>query len=180
MLSDEEVVKNSDLVNSLNTRGFTLGNRGIEINREVLLSNYTEETTAKAWGVLCQFIIKNYNLGKGTYIKGFGTFTFDNYKVNLEGTTNQYVRDQKLRSPVFIVSPEFNENLKPGQYTKNGVIYYTQKQNNSVNHVKANYAEMSYAISMSKDECSNIINHLIKHISDSIRNGSFKNKNFLE
>ena len=176
MLSDEEVVKNSDLVNSLNTRGFTLGNRGIEINREVLLSNYTEEATAKAWGVLCQFIIKNYNLGKGTYIKGFGTFTFDNYKVNLEGTTNQYVRDQKLRSPVFIVSPEFNENLKPGQYTKNGVIYYTQKQNNSVNHVKANYAEMSYAISMSKDECSNIINHLIKHISDSIRNGSFKNK----
>ena len=47
MLSDEEVVKNSDLVNSLNTRGFTLGNRGIEINREVLLSNYTEEATAK-------------------------------------------------------------------------------------------------------------------------------------
>ena len=176
MLSDKEIVKNADLVNSLNTRGFTLGNRGVEINREVLLSNYTEEALAKAWGVLCQFIAKNYNLGKGTYIKGFGTFTFDNYEVNLEGTTNQYFRDKKLRSPVFIVSPEFNENIKPGQYTKNGVIYYTQKQNNSVNHVKANYAEMSYGISMSKEECFNIISHLIKHLSESIRMGNFKNK----
>ena len=48
MLSDKEIVKNADLVNSLNTRGFTLGNRGVEINREVLLSNYTEEALAKA------------------------------------------------------------------------------------------------------------------------------------
>ena len=175
MLQDH-TIKDADLVNSVNSRGFTMSNRGQEINREVLLTNYTDEAIQTTWSVLCQYVAKNYNLGKGTIIKGFGTFTFDNAKVNLEGTTNQYIRDQRARQPVFIVSPEFSDYVKPGQYTKNGVIYYTQKLNNSVNHVKVNYAEIAYGNSISKDEAENIIKHLVKFIADSIKNGTFKNK----
>ena len=176
MITNDVVIKNASLTNSLNMTGLKMANCAIEINREVLLSNYTPEILSTTWSVLCQFIAKNYHQGKGTYIKGFGTFTFDNYKVDLEGTTNQFIRDKKLRSPVFIVSSEFNENIKPGHYTENGIIYYNQKQNNSVNHVKLNFSEISYAISISKEETSTIINHLINHLSESIRMNNFKNK----
>ena len=170
------IVNDASLTNSLNLTGYTMANNALEINREVLLSNYTPEIINNAWSALCQFIAKNYHNGKGTVIKGFGTFTYDNYTVNLEGTTNQFIRDTKQRSPVFIVSPEFNDTIKPGKHTSNGIVYYTQQQNHTVNHVKVNYTEISYAISVSKDECTNIIKHLLHHISESIRMKNFKRK----
>ncbi|MCQ2816250.1 MAG: HU domain-containing protein [archaeon] len=167
----------SDLMNSINSRGFSLGNKGMTLNREVMITNYKTETINQVWNVLCQQIQKNYCLGKGTLIKPFGTFTFDNYEVDLSGTTNEYQRDKKLRSPVFIVSSEFSDYVRPGQYNKTGgIIYYRQKLNNTVNHVKVNYAEIGYAINLSRDECENIIKYLLRHISDSIIDGSFKNK----
>ena len=170
------IINDASLTNSLNLTGYTMANNALEINREVLLSNYTPEIINNAWSALCQFIAKNYHNGKGTVIKGFGTFTYDNYTVNLEGTTNQFIRDTKPRSPVFIVSPEFNDTIKPGKHTSNGIVYYTQQQNHTVNHVKVNYTEISYAISVSKDECANIIKHLLHHISESIRMKNFKRK----
>ena len=174
--NDNIIIKDASLTNSLNLTGYTMANNALEINREVLLSNYTPEILNNAWSALCQFIAKNYHNGKGTVIKGFGTFTYDNYSVNLEGTTNPFTRDTKTRSPVFIVSTEFNDTIKPGKYTSNGVVYYTQHQNNNVSHIKVNFTEISYAISISKEECANIIKHLLHHISESIRMKNFKRK----
>jgi hypothetical protein len=65
-------------------------------------------------------------------------FTFTANEVNLEGTTNQFQRDHKARKPVFIVSSDFIDRLKPGQSTPQGMVYYNQKQNNSLNHIKIN------------------------------------------
>ena len=74
--------------------------------------------------MLCLYIAQNYESGRGTSIKGFGVFTYTSSEVNLEGTTNQYNRDKKGKKPVFIVSKEFNEYLKPGQYNQS--ITYEQ------------------------------------------------------
>ena len=177
MQTNDRTIKDASLTNSLNQTGFALSNNAIEINRELYLSNYTSEALDTVWSVLCQFIRKNYEQGKGTYIKGFGTFTFSNRAVDFSGATNPYTRDKKHRTPVFIVSSEFNAAVKPGQHTQCGVTYYTQKQSNSVNHVKLNFAEMSYAISVSKEECANITKHLLHHISESIRMNNFQHKN---
>ena len=147
------------------------------LKREDILKSFTPEILNKAWNCLCEFIAQNYESGKGTVIKGFGTFTFISSEVNLEGTTNQYQRDKKSKKPVFIVSKEFNEYLKPGQYNNStGLIYYTQKLNNSLSHVRINYAEIAYAMGVSKEECYMIIQNQILYLSDEIRKGSFKNK----
>ena len=176
MLTNDITIKDASLTNSLNRTGFTLSNNAIEINRELYLSNYTSDALDTVWSVLCEFIRKNYEQGKGTYIKGFGTFTFSNHVVDFSGATNPYTRDKKHRTPVFIVSSEFNAPVKPGQHTKYGVTYYTQKQSNSINHVKLSFAELSYAISTSKEECANITKHLLNHISEAIRMNNFQHK----
>ena len=148
-----------------------------QLNRENILKSFPESTLTQAWNSLCQFVAQNYYSGKGTMIKGFGTFTFSNADVSLEGTTNQYARDHRKRTPVFIVSKEFNENLRPGQYNPTGgVIYYNQKLNNSVSHVKFNYAELAYALNITKDECVMILQNEILYMSEAIRRGEFKNK----
>jgi hypothetical protein len=78
-------------------------NNGL-LNREDILKSFSPEVLNKAWNCLCEFIAQNYESGKGTLIKGFGTFTFISSEVNLEGTTNQFQRDKKSKKPVFIVS----------------------------------------------------------------------------
>ena len=151
-------------------------NNGL-LNREDILKSFSPEVLNKAWNCLCEFIAQNYESGKGTLIKGFGTFTFISSEVNLEGTTNQFQRDKKSKKPVFIVSKEFNEYLKPGQYSdSNGLIYYNQKLNNSLSHVRINYAEIAYAMGVSKEECYMIIQNQILYLSDQIRKKQFKNK----
>ena len=100
-----------------------------------------------------------------------------NPEYNLEGTTNQYKRDLKLRRPVFIVSNEFLDFLKPGQFTKRGgLIYYTQKLNNKVNLVKFNFTELAFALNISKEECKNIITTIIKDMADEIISRKFKSR----
>ena len=119
------------LSNTINNIGFGAFNHKGEINHEDILNSYSPKILEDSWIQLSNFIKKNYEAGKGTLIKGFGSFTFSNPEYNLEGTTNQYKRDLKLRRPVFIVSNEFLDFLKPGQFTKRGgLIYYTQKINN--------------------------------------------------
>jgi hypothetical protein len=165
------------LSNTIYGQSMTKINNMSELKREDILNNYSEEVISKCWDAFSKFIAKNYQAGRGTYIPSFGVFTFNNVEVSLEGTTNQFVRDIKSRRPVFIVSSDFVESLKPGMYnSNNGIVYYNQKKNNNISHVKLNYAELSYSLSMNKTEYCTILNNLIKFIGDSIRKGQFKNK----
>ena len=167
----------SKLSNTINNIGFGAFNHKGEINHLDMLNSYSPKILEESWIQLSNFIKKNYEAGKGTLIKGFGTFTFINPEYNLEGTTNQYKRDLKLRRPVFIVSNEFLDFLKPGQFTKRGgLIYYTQKLNNRVNLIKFNFTELAFSLNISKEECQNIITTIIKEMADEIINKKFKSR----
>ena len=165
------------LTNSVNRTAYNSFNKWGGLTFEDILSNYPKETIDKCWKIFAQSIIENYQKGKGTFIKNFGTFTFTNVEYNLEGTTNEYSRDIKRRRPVFIVSNEYIDYIKPGIYTeKSGVIYYTQKINKNVNIVKLNFAKLSFGGNISKEEISTIIYAIIKNMSDKIRRNAFKEK----
>ena len=167
----------SKLSNTINNIGFGAFNHKGEIDHKDILNSYSQKILEESWSQLSNFIKKNYEAGKGTLIKGFGMFTFSNPEYNLEGTTNQYKRDLKLRRPVFIVSNEFLDFLKPGQFTKRGgLIYYTQKLNNKVNLVKFNFSELAFSLNISKEECQNIITTIIKEMADEIINRRFKSR----
>ena len=162
--------KSARLTNSVNALGLRTFNNWGGINYQEILSNYPKDVIDKCWLNLSRCIIENYHSGKGTSIKGFGTFTFTNVEYNLEGTTNQYIRDIKPRYPVFLVSNEFVDYLKPGIFTeKSGLIYYTQKLNNKVPIIKLNLAKISYGANISKEECFTIISSTIKLMADQIR-----------
>lgn len=156
------------ITNKIFNQGLKLFNSSIPLKRLDILKNFPEEKISQAWEVFCKFIAKNYNAGKGTSIPKFGVFTFTASEVNLEGTTNQLQRNQKPRKPVFIVSTDFVERLKPGQSTPNGMVYYNQKQNDSINHIKINYAELAYSINMKKEDYFTLIDNYIKYIGDTI------------
>ena len=165
------------LTNSVNKTAYNSFNKWGGLTFEDILSNYPKETIDKCWTLFSQSIIENYQRGKGTFIKNFGTFTFSNVEYNLEGTTNEYMRDIKRRRPVFIVSGDFIDYVKPGIYTeKSGIIYYTQKINKNVSIVKLNFAKLSYGGNISKEEISTIIYSIIKNMSDQIRRSIFKEK----
>ena len=162
------------LTNSMNSTYLKSFNQWGGVSYADILSNYPQEIIDSCWQNLSRFILENYQSGKGTIIKGFGTFTFTNVEYSLEGTTNQYYRDLKRRNPIFIVSNEFVEYLKPGIYSnKSGLLYYTQKKNNSVPIVKVNYSKISYGINISKEECFTIISNTFKLMGDQIRRGEY-------
>ena len=166
--------KTAKMTNSMNSTYLKTFNQWGGVSYADILSNYPEDMLNACWNNLSRFILENYQAGKGTMIKGFGTFTFTNVEYSLEGTTNQYNRDIKKRKPVFIVSQEFVEYLKPGMYNKKGgLLYYTQKMNNSVSTVKVNYAKISYGINISKEECFTIISTTFKLMGDQIRRGEY-------
>ena len=173
----ENLTKTSLLTNSMNLIGYRSFNKWGGISLQDILSNYSPEIMDKCWENLSRCIIENYQSGKGTFIKGLGTFTFTNVELSLEGTTNEYQRDLKRRRPVFIVSNEFIDYLKPAIYTeKSGLLYFTQPVNNNIPTVKINYAKISYGANISKEECVNIITSLIKMMGDEIRRGCFNKK----
>ena len=177
MNCERERINSACLCNSLTSKGFSLANRRFILDRDDFINNYSQEVIDACWESLSINVIQNYQRGKGTIIKGFGTFTYKNSELNLEGTTNQNIRDKKPKSPVFIVSKEFNENFCAGEYTKqNGIRYYTQKESKNVSIVRLNLAEIAYSLSMSKEEVANLLKHLIFHLSQSIINKTFKNK----
>ena len=163
------------LTNSINLKALKTFNKWGGLTYKDILNSYPKNIIEECWNLLSTQIIENYQMGKGTYIKGFGTFTFTNIEINLEGTTNQYERDIKKRRPLFLVSNEFIDYLKPGIYTeKSGLMYYTQNVNNNVSIVKVNYSSLSYGMNMSKEEYYNIVNTKIKIIGDEIRRNVFK------
>lgn len=161
---------NERVTNKIFNQGLKSFNSALPIKRMDILKNFTDEKINEAWDVFCKYIVKNYLSGKGTNIPKFGVFTFISNEVNLEGTTNQFQRDHKARKPVFIVSTDFLDRLKPGQHTSGGILYYTQKQNNSLNHVKINYAELAYSLGMKKEDCFTLLDNYIKYIADAICN----------
>ena len=149
----------------------------LPLRREKVISKFTQEELDSCWESLSTAIIQNYQRGKGTLIKDFGTFTFKGTEINLEGTTNEIFRDKKERLPVFLVSKEFNENLKSGEYTKQyGIRYYTNKENKNIPISYINYSEIAFSLSMTKDRVAEIIKHLILFIKESIIQKKFKNK----
>jgi nucleoid DNA-binding protein len=171
------VIQDAILCNEINKKGMLTANKGKSINRSIILSNYTKEAIDDCWESLTLNVIQNYQRGKGTYIKGFGTFTYKKRSINLEGTTYEYFRCKREEEPVFIVSKELNNECLPGEYTKlNTIKVYTQKENKNIPILKINYSEIAYRLSMSKDEVENILHHLIKNIGESISTGEFKNK----
>jgi hypothetical protein len=177
MQTNSPIINDANLVNSLNSRAYSLSNQGLIIDRGIMISNYTQETIDACWSALAVNILQNYQKGKGTYIKNFGTFTFKPELINLEGTTNQYVRDKKPKNPVFIVSKEYIRGFAAGEYTRqNGIRYYTQKESKDISIVKLNFAQIAYSISMSKDETMNLINNLILYLMESMTQKTFKNK----
>ena len=179
MTTNSTVIQDAILCNEINSKSLTISNsnKGLLINREIILSNYTKESIDDCWESLSTNIIQNYQRGKGTYIKGFGTFTFKRRIINLEGTTNEYFRDKREDEPVFIASKELNKDCMPGEYTKlNTIKYYIQKENRNIPIIKINYSDIAYRLSMSKDEVENILTHLFKDIGESISSGEFKNK----
>ena len=102
----------------------------LPLKPEKVLEKFPQEELDACWDALCINVIQNYQRGRGTFIKNFGTFTYKNPEINLEGTTNEVFRDKKLRSPIFIVSKEFNPNVKPGEFNPiAGIRYYIAKEN---------------------------------------------------
>ena len=177
MQTNAPIINDANLVNSINSRAYSLSNQGLVIDRSIMISNYTQETIDACWTALSTNILQNYQKGKGTYIKYFGTFTFKPESINLEGTTNQYVRDKKPKNPVFIVSKEYIRDFAAGEYTRqNGIRYYTQKESKDISIVKLNFAQIAYSISLSKDETMNLINNLILYLMESMTQKTFKNK----
>ena len=178
--SQKQFHKTARMTNSINALGLRSFNNWGGINYQEILSNYPNEVIDKCWLNLSRSIIENYDSGKGTSIKGFGVFTFTNVEYDLEGTTNQYDRDIKPRTPLFLVSNEFVDYLKPGIFTeKSGLIYYTQKLNNKVPIIKINYAKISYGANISKEECFTIISSTIKFMADQIRRKAYNNNKYL-
>jgi len=172
---------NSTNTNKIFNQGLKSFNSSIAFskNRMDILKNFSDEKVNEVWDTFCKYVSKNYSAGKGTTIPKFGVFTFIANEVNLEGTTNQFQRDHKARKPIFIISSEFLDKLKPGQYTPNGILYYNQKQINSVNHIKINYAELAYSLDMKKEEYFTIFDNYVKFIGDSIVKVNINIYNFL-
>ena len=169
--------KTSRLTNSMNALAYKSFNNWGVITYEDILSNYPKETIDKCWDCLGRFIIENYLGGKGTFIKGLGTFTLTNIEIDLDGTTNKNLCDTKKRYPVFMVSNEFIDYIKTGIYTeKSGLIQYMQTKNGYLPIVKVNYAKISYGVNISKEECYTIISSIVKNMADKIRRGIFKEK----
>ena len=141
----------------------------LPLRREKIICKFTQEELDSCWEALTRNVIQNYQRGKGTLIKGFGTFTFKGTEINLEGTTNDVFRDRKERLPVFLVSKEFNDTLKTGEYTTQyGLRYYNTRENKNIPISNINYTEIAFSLSMPKDRVSEIIKHLILYINDAI------------
>lgn len=165
------------ITNSITSNAFQSFNKWGGTTYEDILSNYPQNIIDNCWWSLSRSIIENFEKGRGTFIKGFGTFIFTHSEYLLDGVTNQYDKEYKVRHPVFIVSPEFVDYLKPGQYNKSsGIIYYTQRYNFDVPVCKVNYALCSYGINLSKEEYVTICSTIIKSMGEQIRRGVFKEK----
>ena len=144
-----------------------------------ILKNMNSDLVVKCWEAFSANILKNYHMGKGTYIHNFGSFTFENPFYSLEGCNNQTERDKRLRHPVFIVSNEFLKgyNIKSGIISDSGTItHYEQKLNNNISCVKLNISEISLSLGIPKVEVGTIIDNILRYISDKIKIGEFKNK----
>ena len=103
MLTNSPVINDANLVNSITSKGFTLANKGFRIDREIMISNYTQETIDSCWSAVSTNIIQNYQKGKGTYIKNFGLLHINQNKlIQKEQQINIFViKNQKVQFLLF-------------------------------------------------------------------------------
>ena len=87
--------KTARLTNSINITGMKTFNKWGGISYKDILNIYPKELIEECWNTLGRQIIENYEMGKGTNIKGFGIFTFTNVEINLEGTTKEQQMNMK-------------------------------------------------------------------------------------
>ena len=140
------------------------------INSRELFNSFDQKKTKETWNQLCKYIHKNYQKGKGTLIEGFGTFTFLDHVLNLEGTSNKNEKELKTKEPIFIVSKEFVQFIKPAVFNTNyGLVPFKQKNYNIINEKKINYYEIAKALNISKDECYQIIKNIIHDMKQQIK-----------
>lgn len=151
-------------------------NSSVSLTRENLLSNIPNNTFNLCWEALGNSIFRNYQNGKATIIPKFGSFTFTHPVINMEGSTNQFERDKKPINPVFIVSNEFCENVRPGIYSDKGVSVYQDKSNNFVPHLKLNHVEIALSINMDRNEFQTVIEHILAFLRENIQKKILKNK----
>ncbi len=151
-------------------------NSQLQLTRGEILNKYNDDTILKVWESFCYAIYKNYFLGKGTIVPGLGTFTFRNPEVNLEGTTNQFIRDTKPRVPIFLMSSDFLDHIKSAIYFNGNLVQYTQNLNNSLSHIKISFTELGIQLNLNKSEVSDIVNNCLGLISDAIIRKGFSNK----
>ena len=85
--------KGSILSSILNSPNLLHLNQSGTIERKDIFKSYEQNLLKDSWNKLCNYIHKNYESGKGTYIKDLGTFTFLDHVIHLGGTTNQYKTD---------------------------------------------------------------------------------------
>ena len=144
------------------------------INSKELFNSFEQNILKETWIQLCKYIQKNYENRKGTLIKGFGTFTFLDQEINIEGTNNKNDKELKIGRPIFIVSKEFVEFIKPGIFnTIYGLIPFKQKNNNMNNVKKINFNEIALSSNISKDECYQIIKNIIHDMGGQIKMNKF-------
>ena len=149
--------------NTMNKRSINFfNNNGITTRRDIH-NSYDQNLLKEFWFQLSNNIIKNYETGKGTSIKGFGVFTFYESESNLENK-------KKIMKPIFIVSKEFLEFIKPGVFNKNsGFIPFIMEMNDSIIIKKINYNEIAVALNITQDECYQIIRKIINDMREQVK-----------
>ena len=168
--------KLSKSVNGICFSAINHNNKDI-INSKVFFNSVDQNILKETWIQLCKYILKNYLNGKGTLIKGFGTFTFLEQDINLEEKYNKNEKDLKIGRPIFIVAKEFVEFIKPGIFNINyGLIPFKQKNYNMKNVKKINYNEIAQTLNITKDECYQIIKNIIHNMREQIKMNKFISK----
>ena len=149
--------------NTMNKRSINFFNNNSITTRRDIHNSYDQNLLKEFWFQLSNNIIKNYETGKGTSIKGFGVFTFYESESNLEN-------EKKIMKPIFIVSKEFLEFIKPGVFNKNsGFIPFIMEMNDSIIIKKINYNEIAVALNITQDECYQIIRKIINDMREQVK-----------
>ena len=149
--------------NTMNKRSINFFNNNSITTRRDIHNSYDQNLLKEFWFQLSNNIIKNYETGKGTSIKGFGVFTFYESESNLEN-------EKKIMKPIFIVSKEFLEFIKPGVFNKNsGFIPFIMEKNDSIVIKKINYNEIAVALNITQDECYQIIKKIINDMREQVK-----------
>mmetsp|Transcript_27355 Transcript_27355/g.49237 ORF Transcript_27355/g.49237 Transcript_27355/m.49237 type:complete len:905 (+) Transcript_27355:55-2769(+) len=123
------------------------------------------------FAALGNLISKTLASKRGLIVPGLGLFTYGASAVSLDGITNPKARDKDLRTPVFVVSNEFDPRIRPGISHATGVRPYTSTGHGSVPTVRLNYTELGLQLVTSKDEAKARLDKAILNLRQKINDG---------